>query len=480
MPEIIIDGQALHAEKTQTVMEAARAHGITIPGFCYHPALSVAGNCRLCLVEHEGRGLNIACKLPVQEGMRILTASPAVQDARKAMLQFFTLNHPVDCGICDKSGECLLQDYHYQYNGEPSLSHDPKLQRSKFFALSSRILLDNERCVLCSRCVRFTHEISKSKALGFVQRADHALLRPADPQALEQDAYADNIIDLCPVGALLSRRFFYRARVWYLQATPSICPGCARGCHIHIWHRKPQWQLKSLDAAHQRRIERITPRLNPDINGHFICNKGRDLADIFERPRLLSARLAGAPVSHEAALAQAYDWILKAQHRVAVVSSWGSNEELHAFQDTLGGVFHTFCKADQQPTPGEVIADDWLILADKNPNLTQAQALFGSALPQIDPATDLLLLWGEGLRVEDCPPTARVIWLNAYEDSDSAWLTRADLVIPLSLQTERAGHYTNQQGQVGAFEPCFAKPEGVLDAVDVFQTLALRKAPQPS
>ena len=206
MPEIFIDGRSLQAERGQTVMQVAVASGIDIPAFCWHPELSVAGNCRICAVQVEGRSwVEIACNMPVSEGLRVLTHSELVNDYRKSLMQLFTLNHPVDCGICDKAGACTLQDYHYKYNGSPSVSLEPKVKATKFYPLSKRIVLDNERCILCTRCVRFTHEISRSRALGVVDRGDTSLIRPAEDHPLDNDPYSDNIVDICPVGALLSR-----------------------------------------------------------------------------------------------------------------------------------------------------------------------------------------------------------------------------------------------------------------------------------
>src|SRR5206468_4872190 len=260
--------QSIHAERGQTVLEAALAHGADIPCFCYHPKLSVAGNCRLCVVQVEGRSwVEIACNMPVTEGLRILTDSDLVRGHRKTILELTLLNHPVDCGICDKAGECTLQDHHYAHNGAPSQSRDAKVHASKFHPLSERIVLDNERCILCSRCVRFTREISKSNALGIVARGDTSLVRAAEDHPLDRDDYSDNVIDICPVGALLSREHLYQSRVWYLQATPSVCPGCARGCTVQIWHRKPEWKLHALDARQNARIERVTPLENPAVNG---------------------------------------------------------------------------------------------------------------------------------------------------------------------------------------------------------------------
>ncbi len=226
MPEIFINGKPYQAEPDQTVLQVCLANDIYVPTFCWHPQLSIVGNCRICMIEEEGRGVDIGCNMPVKAGMRVLTESDEVRAHRKAILQFITLNHPVDCGICDKAGECTLQDYHYEYNGSPSISHDRKVTSTKFYDLSDRIVLDNERCILCSRCVRFTREVSKSNGLGIEERADVSLVRPSTDGSFRDDAYSDNVVDICPVGALLSRSFFYKSRVWYLTRTESVCRCC--------------------------------------------------------------------------------------------------------------------------------------------------------------------------------------------------------------------------------------------------------------
>ena len=313
MPQIFINGKPFEAERSQTVMEVARANGIFIPYFCWHPKLSVAGNCRICAIQIEDRSwVEIACNMPVSEGLRVLTDSDKVKEYRKGIMQLLTLNHPVDRGICDKSGECTLQDYHYEYNGAPSVSRDIKVRSTKFHPLSERILLDNERCILCSRCVRFTREISKSNALGITQRGDASLVRASEDHALDADPYSDNVIDICPVGALLSRSFLYKARVWYMEPTPSICPGCARGCTVQIWHRKDEWKLHTLDPAKNVSIDRVTPLENPAVNGPWICNKGRDLARIFERTRAVQPMEKGRPIDLSAAIERACRLIHKA------------------------------------------------------------------------------------------------------------------------------------------------------------------------
>ncbi len=474
MPEIFINGQSVQAEANQTVMQAALANGYFIPYFCWHPQLSVAGNCRICCVQVEGRSwVEIACNMPVSEGLHILTDSDLVRAHRKTTMQFITLNHPVDCGICDKAGECTLQDYHFAYNGSPSVSREVKVHATKFHDLSERIVLDNERCILCSRCVRFTREISKSNALGIKNRGDVSLVRAAEDHPLDADPYSDNVIDICPVGALLSKPFLHKARVWYLKPTPSVCPGCERGCTVNIWHRKPEWHLRALDPKQNVTIARVTPLENPAVNGPWICNKGRDLAQIFERPRADHAMQKGKPVELPVAIAAARRLIGEAKRAVALVSSWGANEELVAFKDTLAARFMTFVKRDHAPEPGERLEDDLLIRPDKNPNSAGARALFGDmsmGAPAFPTDTDLVLVWGEGCNFAQLPPNAKIIFLNAYLQPENG---HADVFIPVSIQTERAGHYTNFAGVVSGFEPCFAKKATVADAQELFAALAV-------
>jgi len=479
MPEIFINGHPVQAADNQSVLEAARAGGHYIPYFCWHPKLSVAGNCRICVVQVEGRSwVEIACNMPVTEGLRVFTDSDLVKAHRKMVMQFLTLNHPVDCGICDKAGECTLQDYHYAYNATPSISHEPKVRATKFHELSERIVLDNERCIVCSRCVRFTHEISKSCALGIKHRGDESLVRASEDGALDRDPYSDNVIDICPVGALLSRPFLYKARVWYLKPTPSVCPGCARGCAVQIWHRKPEWRLKALDPKQNVSIARVTPLENPAVNGPWICNKGRDLAQIFERPRAEQPMLKGKPVAPAAAVAAARRLIDAAKHPVAIVSSWGSNEELAAFGAALGGRFKTFVKQDWTPAPGERLEDDLLIRPDKNPNTAAARALF-APLPEppvFDAETDLVLVWGEGCNFAHLPAKAKVIFVNSYLQPENG---HADVFFAASIQTERRGHYTNFRGVVSAFEPCFPKGPEVVDAESLFAELGTAEGGRP-
>ena len=477
MIEFFIDGVPCTAQDGQTVIQAAVASGVNIPSFCWHKDLSVPGNCRICMVEVEDdRGgdpwFDISCNMPVTKGMRVLTDSARVRELRKDTMQFITLNHPVDCGICNKSGECMLQDHHFAHNGSPSTSRDAKTHATKFFPLSSRIMLDNERCIMCSRCVRFTDEISKSHALGVVNRGDHSLIRPTEDLNFDDDPYSDNVVDICPVGALLARQLLDHARVWYLKATPSVCPGCERGCSINIWHRKPEWKFNALDARFNSNIDRVTPLENPAVNGQWTCNKARDLKKILERPRALVPSVNGKASSLIDAINAATVIFANAKKPVALVSSWASNEELAAFHSIYGTTFTSYVKTDWLPVPGERIEDDILIKPDKNPNRYAAVSMFprlpDAANDAMPDDCDVVLVWGEGAPMHAIPAGAKVVMLNSYDQPDNA---RADVFIPISVQTERNGHYTNFEGTVTAFEQCFPKHKNVADAETLFEAM---------
>jgi NADH-quinone oxidoreductase subunit G len=244
---------------------------------------------------------------------------------------------------------------------------------------------------------------------------------------------------------------------------------------VQIWHRKPEWKLNALDQRRNARIERVTPLDNPAVNGPWICNKGRDLAKLLERPRALYPMIRGREVDLADAVTAARALIDTSQHAVALVSSWASNEELRAFDRRLGDRFAAYVKADHVPAPGEVVEDDFLLRADKNPNTTGARELFPALAESLGALSDpvLLLVWGEGFRLADAAAAGSTIVLGSFAHPDHA---RADVFIPLSVQTERAGHYTNFQGTVSAFSACFRRPATVVDAEALFAALAERVA----
>jgi NADH-quinone oxidoreductase subunit G len=244
---------------------------------------------------------------------------------------------------------------------------------------------------------------------------------------------------------------------------------------VQIWHRRAEWKLNALDPCKNIKIERVTPLENAEVNGPWICNKGRDLSRIFERPRALQPMERGRPVDPDAAVEAARRLIEGAKRPVALVSTWGSNEELAALARALPERFNALVKSDWLQQPGERGDDNLLIRADKNPNRATARALFPQEDDGVQPLpadADLVLVWGEGFDFARVPIGAKTIFLGAYQQPEAA---RADVFIPVSVQTERSGHYTNFQGVVSAFSACFPKPASVADAEALFAAIAARE-----
>jgi NADH-quinone oxidoreductase subunit G len=465
--KLTIDQREIEARPGETVLQAARRNGIDIPHFCYHDKLSIAGSCRICLVKVNNLPkLQPACNLAATPNMIVETGIEQVRKAREDVLQFLLVNHPLDCGICDKAGECRLQDYQHRYGPAQSMVRDPKHHKRKLHDLGPRITLDNERCILCSRCVRFTREISRSNALGIVERGNHAYVEAQTPGQFD-DPYSDNVIDLCPTGALLSREFLYKCRVWFLQPVRSVCTGCARGCSIKSWKRMNVRQQHMPGGVPGNVVYRTTAFENPDINGPWLCNKGYDQHTWMARERVAQPLVAGQPATTGAAMAAAKALLASAKNPAVLVSSHASNEELDVLQSLAGGM-PAYPHRDCVPVEGEVIEDALLIRADKNPNRRGVVDRFGDR--EFDPGMghDVVIVWGE-ISTPLAVGTTRWIHLTPFGTPVES---PAAVVLPISNTYERHGTFTNFEGKLNTFDPLFEKPAHVLHAADVFRSLA--------
>lgn len=262
MPKITIDNVDVEFTQGQSIIQAARKAGIEIAHFCWHPAMSVAGNCRICLVEVEKMPkLTIACATPAADGMIVHTKSEKTIHAQNAVMEFLLINHPLDCPICDEAGECKLQDYAYKYSVGLSRFDELKTEKDKRVPLGPNVMFDQERCISCSRCIRFCDEIAKDPELTFVQRGDHVTIETFPGEELD-NPYSMNVIEICPVGALTSREFRFKSRVWEMSFTDTICPGCSRGCN-------------TIMGVRNNKILRIEPRENLSVNDYWLCDWGR-------------------------------------------------------------------------------------------------------------------------------------------------------------------------------------------------------------
>jgi NADH-quinone oxidoreductase subunit G len=277
---LTVDGQQMQVPKGTLLWEACKSHDIDIPIFCYHTKLGAVGACRTCLVEVEGqaKGPITACSTPVADGMVVRTRSPIVEKAQRGVLEFLLLNHPLDCPICDRAGECPLQDQTFSYGPGTSRYVEPKRHHVKPIALGPTIALDRERCVLCWRCVRFCSEIAEDKSIILLDRGDHSMVGTFQEKPYISN-FSGNVIELCPVGALTGRKQRFNFRPWELKNRPSICPHCAMGCNINVSVRKND------------EVIRFLSRDNPDVDDSWLCDRGRFNFEFINSPERLRAPL---------------------------------------------------------------------------------------------------------------------------------------------------------------------------------------------
>ena len=368
---LTIDDRQITAPKGMVVIEAARRAGIEIPHYCYHPYLSIVGNCRMCLVEIEkAPKLQIACSTQVAEGMVVRTGSKNVLDARAGVMELLLINHPLDCPICDQAGECGLQEYSLAHGSGTSRFDHQKQHGRKNVDLGRHIVFDEERCIKCTRCVRFCDEVSRTGELALLNRGDEAIIGVFPGYKLD-NAYSGNTVDICPVGALTLKEFRFRSRVWFLEQTPSICPGCARGCNVTVW-------------AKEDRIYRFMPRENPEVNKVWMCDDGRlSYLPLVARERLLEPQMDGEPVRLQDAVDRAANLlsgIRERAPRVGVVASPRATlEDLALLRRLCEATSATDCIPRFER--GE--DDDLLIRKDKTPNLAGAR-LLGFERPAVE------------------------------------------------------------------------------------------------
>ncbi len=480
MAKITIDGQTFEVDDKSTILQAAGANGVAIPHFCYHPTLSIPANCRMCLVEvgtpkmdpatkqpvldADGKPtiawmpkLQTSCSSPISDGMVVKTqmSSKLVADAQKGVLEFILINHPLDCPICDQAGECPLQNYTYEYGpGATRFDYD-KVHKPKRVVLGPNVVFDAERCINCTRCIRFCDEIAKSPQLTVVNRGDKNYIATFPGEELD-NAYSMNVIDLCPVGALTSRDYRFRARVWEMSATPSVCSGCARGCNTNVWVRDNQ-------------IMRLTPRQNDQVNGYYMCDAGRLDYNWVNAERVDGAFARGdgggvlEPVSYETALGIVANRLRGvAADRIAFVSSGhATNESLFAFAKMAG----TLGVELLDLVPHERGEDDHLLLrADKTPNRTGAMLMgagdgsqIGALIERIrSGAVEAVVVLEDDLTVDTGlteADLARIPFLVVMATNTSATVTAASVVLPAATFAEQTGSFTNFDGVVQKFRP---------------------------
>jgi NADH-quinone oxidoreductase subunit G len=487
---IYIDGEAAVVPAGSNLVDALASVGKEIPHYCYHPKLSVSGNCRMCLVEMGTPGRDratgeplleedgspkimwvpkpvIGCATNVSPGMHVRSDSDQVKACREGVMEFLLVNHPLDCPICDQAGECRLQEFATDYGRGYSRFIEQKNVKPKRTRIGPRVILDDERCILCSRCIRFCEEIAEDPVLGFIDRGSYSTLTTFPGTQLDNN-YSLNTVDICPVGALTSTDFRFKMRVWFLKETPSIDTESSVGCNTVVGSREGT-------------IYRITPRRNDQVNDTWMPDSGRALYKAVDADDRLGAyAIEGRPVKPAEAISVAAGRLLE-EGGVAIVASGRLSVEeqylLTLIRKELNGPVPTYLIGRY----GE--GDGKLLSADRNPNVRGAlvtgliDSLPEESLPELESliaegSIKTLLVVGEdpleaGLSAE-AARKIKVIFMGSHH---SEFTQHAQVEIPLLTVFEKSGTFINQQFRVQKFAQAVPGPAGVLPGPETFTRL---------
>jgi NADH-quinone oxidoreductase subunit G len=497
-----IDGREIAVPKGTNVIEAARLVGVDVPHYCYHPKLTVVGNCRMCLVEMGMPAVDPATKAPVMDpatgkqkinwiprpqigcgtnatpGLHIRTNTPLVKDCREGVMEFLLINHPLDCPICDQAGECKLQEQSTGYGRGYSRYIEQKNVKPKRTQLGPRVTLDDERCILCSRCIRFSKEIAKDDVLGFIDRGSHSTLTCYPGKQLANN-YSLNTVDICPVGALTSTDFRFKMRVWFLKQTDGIDAESSAGVNTVVWSREGQ-------------IYRITPRRNDEVNDTWMADSGRVLYKQVTAPdRLTAVKVNGADSTLDPAVNAAGAIFKASAGAIAVVGSGRSTVEEQWITRQLASALNASTHVVTRVGEG----DGLLVSADRNPNLRGAlvTGLVGHLpKPAAAPAGKVVLGGLESLAAAIDAGQVRTV-VAVGEDLVAAGLTAAQLakvsvialgthanattaaakvVLPTLTVFEKSGTFVNQQFRIQKFAKAIPGVAGATDDLAVLAKLA--------
>jgi NADH-quinone oxidoreductase subunit G len=462
MPRITVDGTEIEVAEGRTLLQALDdagllMNGIDVPHYCWHPKLSIDGSCRLCQVEVEGQPkLQIACNTPVQDGMVVRTTTPRVQKAREGVMELLLVNHPLDCPICDQAGECKLQDYAYEYGVGAARTREPRRALKKNVSLGPTIVLDQERCILCRRCVRFCREIPGTGELVVQNRGDRSVIETFPGVPLEND-YSMNVADICPVGALTTKDFRFVIRVWFLEDVPGVCTGCANGCNVHL-------------GVANNKVYRYQPRRNDAVNDTWLCDYGRlsykriGAPDRLRRPLVRGELGVPEAVDFDAAIADAARRIarlrdVKGAGAIAgIASPHATNEDLFVFRRFLDALGAGGAGVAVPTGP----ADALLLKAERAANGEGARALgFADAAALCErirsgAVEGLVVLGHDALGpgyLGGVEALAKLDTIVALDSHVSEIERVAHVLFPTRVAAEKHGTLTNHAGRVQRVEP---------------------------
>jgi NADH-quinone oxidoreductase subunit G len=467
---VVFDGRPTEVPKHLNLIDAAKLAGIDIPHFCYHPRLSVVGQCRMCMVEIEGiPKIQAACTVPLKDGLSVKTTTEKVRASRAATMEFLLINHPLDCPICDQAGECTLQDNSFGYGQQLSNFDETKRQYPTFdrTMIGPHVVADMTRCIQCTRCIRFTQEIAGTAELTFLDRGGRTLVWTHEGKPLAND-WSACAADVCPVGALTVKEFRFRSRVWYLAKTPSICPGCNVGCNTSI---------ESKDEI----VYRFLPRYNPDVNDYWLCDHGRFLSESLNDRDVLKATIRSGNDVRDAIVPEAI--ALAAREIRATLEKTGpsglfflgsahlSNEEnflLRKIADHVGSPNRDVV-VDKSKTRKIKQSNGWIEGDEAASNFRGARdmglspgkggygldaVLSGKASPEVIVVAD-----ADFAAAADDPDKVaalrRARFVVVAARTANALTRAADVVLPAASLAEKEGTFTNVRGRVQKFERAF-------------------------
>lgn len=496
MVNVQIDGVWHQFPKGTRMIEACRNAGTIVPHYCYHPKLSAPGSCRMCLVQmgmpprpapgqepqRDELGYEliswmprpvIACANTISENMGIRTSGELVEKCRQGTMEFLLINHPLDCPICDQAGECRLQEHSVEHGNSSSRFVDTKVKKPKNVDIGPRVRLDNERCIMCSRCIRFMDEVAGDPVLGFTQRGTHTTLT-VHPGRLLDSNYSLNTVDICPVGALTSNDFRFQMRVWFLKETPTIDVNCGTGTNITVWTRG-------------KTIHRITPRQNDEVNACWMPDSHRLNFHQLDGEARFNQALAKQGALHEpicwpGAIKQAAEALKPLQAgQVAIIASGRmTNEELFLIRVLAEKTGQA--KISLVPRLGD--ADGLLIAADRNPNTTGAKLVLGTEDPfaELDGIRErvrsgeikALLVFGEDI-ISDAgfhfSDLARLDFLLQAHILANPTALAARLVLPSAAFTEKRGSMVNLSGRLQRLNRAVEPPDKARDDWEILRDL---------
>ncbi len=490
-----IDGVWHQFPKGTRVIEACEQVGVYVPRYCYHKKLSSPGNCRMCLIEMgfprlgpdrkpelsaDGKPIinwiprpQISCAQDVSDGMAVRTNSPLVKECQRGVMEFLLINHPLDCPICDQAGECRLQEFSVDFGDSKSRFLENKVKKPKNVPIGPRVTLDDERCILCSRCIRFCQEIAHDDVLGFVDRGSHTVLTAHPGKRLENN-YSLNTVDICPVGALTSTDFRFKMRVWFLKETKSICTSCATGCNTIIGTREDV-------------IYRQTPRENDHVNSTWMCDYGRLNFKFLEAEnRLLEPqiRFDGKLLTADwpTAIAQAALQLKQfSGAEIAIIASGRmTNEELWLTSQLAKSLGTQMIDIVPRRGPG----DDILFSKDRNPNTNGARLILASTS---EPGANLLTIADAvksgqikalaifkentmhlGIPVERLTKLPVFVVMNVLPNEATE---KATVVLPASGFAEKRGSMINGRGRLQRLNRAVRPPGNARDDWEILRDL---------